>query len=163
MSTTPSSPLHAPRSPSSSPARGRPRVLDDAKRREICALIAGGCDLREAARYVRCSVNTIRREAERNADFGEQLRRSEMYAELSPLRSMQQAIGTHWRAAAWFLERAYPHRFGRRDPATFNSQQARRLLTEVLDIVASEMPDSFARDRIERRLRATFEYTIRAA
>src|SRR5437879_4909219 len=72
---------------------GRPRVLDETKRREICALVAGGCGLREAAKYVRCSTNTIRREAERNPDFNDQLRRSEMYAQLSPLRAMQQAVG----------------------------------------------------------------------
>src|SRR5438270_8837533 len=80
--------------------RGRPRALDDTKRREICALIAGGCGLREAARYVRCSTNTIRREADRNPEFHDQLRQSEAYAQLSPLRAMQQAVGTHWRAAA---------------------------------------------------------------
>src|SRR6476646_8849748 len=90
---------------------GRPRVLDDAKRREICALIAGGCSLRDAASYVNCSVCTIRREAERNPDFLQQIRHSEKHARLSPLRAMQQAMGTHWRAAAWFLERAFPDRF----------------------------------------------------
>src|ERR1700759_4664763 len=72
--------------------RGRPRVLDDVKRREICALVAGGCGLREAARYVRCGINTIRREAERNPEFDEQLRRSQTYAQLCPLRAMQLAV-----------------------------------------------------------------------
>src|SRR4051794_11933471 len=81
--------------PEKTTSRGRPRTLDDAKRREICALVAGGCGLREAARYVRCNINTIHREAERNPDFDEQLRRSETYAQLSPLRAMQHAVGTH--------------------------------------------------------------------
>ena len=71
-------------------------------------LVAGGCGLREAARYVRCNINTIRREAERNPEFDERLRSSETYAQLSPLRAMQHAVGTHWRAAAWMLERAFP-------------------------------------------------------
>ena len=159
---TPDSPL-----PTSSPApnlsRGRPRTLDDAKRREICALVAGGCGLREAAKYVRCSIKTIRREADRIPEFHDQLRRSEMYAQLSPLRAMQQAVGTHWRAAAWMLERAFPERFARRDPIAFGSQQARRLLAETLDVINSEVPDVFQYERIEKRLRATFEYSIRAA
>ena len=142
---------------------GRPRALDDAKRREICALVAGGCGLREAARYVCCAVKTIRREAERNPKFQEQLSRSEMYAQLSPLRAMQQACATHWRAAAWFLERAFPERFGRRDPTAFGPQQARRLLNEVLDIIGSEIADPFQHERIEKRLRATFEYSLRIA
>jgi hypothetical protein len=142
---------------------GRPRALDDAKRREICALVAGGCGLREAARYVRCNVNTIRREAERNAEFDEQLRRSETYAQLSPLRAMQAAVATHWRAAAWFLERTFPERFARPEPGAFGSRQARELLNEALGVISSEISDPFKFGRIEKRLRGTFEYYIRAA
>ena len=159
----PPAPGSMPPAPCSSPGRGRPRALDDAKRREICALVAGGCAVRDAARYVRCSARTIRREAERDPDFHQQLRRSEMYAQLSPLRSMQQAVATHWRAAAWMLERAYPDRFARRDPAAFAPKQARRLLGEVLSIISSEVPDVFQYERIEKRLRPTFEYIIRDA
>jgi len=132
---------------------GRPRALDDGKRREICALIAGGCGLRDAARYVRCSVNTIRREAERNTDFGQQLHHSETYAQLSPLRAMQSAVATHWRAAAWMLERAFPERFGRPNAVAFDGRQARELLSEVLGIVRDEMFDLFKTARVEKRIR----------
>jgi hypothetical protein len=158
-----SSPAAAGNPQSKTRARGRPFALDDAKRREICALVAGGCSLNEAARYVRCSLKTIRREMRRNPDFHEQFRRSEMFAQLAPLRAMQQAAGTHWRAAAWMLERAYPDRFARRNPAAFSAGQARSLLNEVLQIVRSEVHDTFQHERIEKRLRATFEYTIRTA
>ncbi len=142
---------------------GRPRVLDDGKRREICALIAGGCGLREAAKYVHCSVNTIRREAERNVDFAEQLRHSESYARLSPLRAMQAAMGTHWRAAAWFLERAFPEQFARPDAGAFGARKARELMKEVIDIVRAEVFDPFKSDRVEKRIRGAFEYYIRMA
>lgn len=160
---TPSSPVPSPQSPDPSPKRGRPRILDETRRREICALVAGGCSLREAARYVHCGINTIRRELERNSEFSEALRHSQMYAQMSPLRAMQQAVATHWRAAAWMLERAYPDRFGRRDPAAFNARQARSLMSEILDVVSGEILDPLVRERIEKRLRATFEYTIRTA
>ena len=138
-----------------------PAPLDDGKRREICALIAGGCGLREAAKYVHCSVNTIRREAERNADFAQQLRHSETYAQLSPLRAMQSAVATHWRAAAWMLERAFPERFGRPDAGAFGARQARELMNEVLSIIRAEMFDVFKSDRVEKRVRGAFEYHIR--
>jgi hypothetical protein len=151
-----------PQSESPKPGRGRPRVLDDVKRREVCALIAGGCSIQEAARYVRCSYKTIRREMKRDPAFHEHLRRSEMFAQLSPLRAMQQAAATHWRAAAWILERAYPDRFARRN-ATFGPKQARSLLSDILQIIRSEVLDQFQQDRIEKRLRVTFEYAIRAA
>jgi hypothetical protein len=154
-------PAPSPLPPSSK--RGRPRVLDDVKRREICALVAGGCSLHEAARYIGCGINTIRRELERNAQFKGGLRRSQMYAQLSPLRAMQQAVGKHWRAAAWMLERAYPERFARRDPATLNARQARRLLNEVIDIVRREIRDPYTQAQLVKRLKPAFEDSIRAA
>jgi hypothetical protein len=142
---------------------GRPRTLDDGKLREICALIAGGCGLRDAACYVDCSVKTIRREARKNADFGQQLRHSETFAQLSPLRAMQGAVGTHWRAAAWMLERAFPERFGRPANGAFGARQARELMTEVLKIIRDENFDIFKMDRVEKRVRSAFEYHIHVA
>lgn len=142
---------------------GRPRRLDDAKRQIVCAMISSGCGLRDAARYVQCSVRTIRREAERNPAFDNELRRSEVHAKLSPLRAMQHAISTHWRAAAWFLERAFPERFAKPERGAFGARQARQLLEEVLRIFSSEVADAVHYDRVERRVRATFEYYVRTA
>ena len=90
--------------------RGRPRTLTDAKRREICALIAGGCGLQEAAKYLRCGINTIRPEA-----------------------------------------------------GVFGARQARQLFGKILNVVSSETSDPFKFERIEKRVRGTFEYYIRAA
>jgi hypothetical protein len=142
---------------------GRPRSLNEIKRREVAALVAGGCGLKEAARYVGCSVRTIRREMQRNTHFDSSVRRSEMYAELSPLRAMQNAVSTHWRAAAWMLERAFPERFAKPDPGGFGARQARELLDEVLQIFRTELHDPFQFDRVDKRVRATFEYHVRRA
>jgi hypothetical protein len=142
---------------------GRPRVLDDAKRREICALIAGGCGLREAAQYVDCSITTIRREAERNPDFEQQIRHSEKHAQLNPLRAMQRAILTHWRAAAWFLERAYPDRFARHEPSAFGIREARALMNELVDAVEIQILDQFRAGRLKKSIRRSFERYIRTA
>jgi hypothetical protein len=142
---------------------GRPRVLDDAKRREICALIAGGCGLREAASYVDCSITTIRREAERNPDFEQQLRHSEKHAQLNPLRAMQRAVLTHWRAAAWFLERAYPDRFARHEPSAFGIREARALMNELIDTVDIEILDKFRAGRLKKSIHQTFDRYIRTA
>jgi hypothetical protein len=162
----------APQSPSEENPRpskpklygpGRPRTLDDGKRREICALIAGGCSLNDAARYVDCSTSTIRREAERNPDFLAQLRHSENHARLSPLRAMQQAMGTHWRAAAWFLERAFPHRFGRPESSTFGPREARELMKELFELVAIEVPEQFRVRNLRKGIRRSFDRYIRTA
>ena len=151
------------RSPSPTSRRGRPRVLDDAKRLEISALVAGGCSLREAAKIVGCGLNTIQRELERNPRFSKSVRRSQMRAQLSPLRAMQRAAGKHWRAAAWLLERAYPERFARRDSATESARQARRLLNEVINIIRQEINDPYLQARLVKRLKPAFDDSIRAA
>ena len=62
---------------------GRPRMLDDAKRREICALVSFGCTLQSAAKHVGCSRATVHREACRNPEFAA----SECNSRVAELRS----------------------------------------------------------------------------
>jgi hypothetical protein len=140
---------------------GRPRALDETKQREVCALLSAGCSIREAARYVGCAANTIRREAQRNDDFNSRIRKAETYARLSPLHAMQRAVATHWRAAAWMLERSDPERFARRDPAAFHPKQAQALVQDVLRIIDSEILDPLKCERIQNRIRAVMNYAIR--
>jgi hypothetical protein len=138
-------------------------VLDETKLREICALVSAGCEIREAARYVRCAPSTIRREAERNDEFRQRLDKAKMYADLRPLQAMQQAVGSHWRAAAWMLERTRPGRFARGDPRAVRPRQVRALANDLVDIIDREFIDPLQRDRIEKRVRAAIEYAIHDA
>jgi hypothetical protein len=55
---------------------GRKPGLDDAKRREICAILAIGGTRRMAAHYVGCSVDTVGRTALCDPAFAAQIRRS---------------------------------------------------------------------------------------
>ena len=48
-------------------------VLDEIKRREICALLSQGCKARIVAHYVGCSICMIEREYERNKEFRERV------------------------------------------------------------------------------------------
>jgi hypothetical protein len=70
---------------------------------------------------------------------------------------MQKAAATHWQAAAWFLERAYPERFARRAPATLGPRQARELFDAVRKVVHSEVADPLLSMRLEERLRTPFQ------
>jgi len=121
---------------------GRPRVLDEVKRGEICALISVGCSLEAAARYVGCNPSTIRREAVRNDEFYKRLRNAEVAAEIKPLNALQRAAATHWRAAAWLLERTRPDRFAKFPPHMVRIDDAQQLLEHFLEIVAQELPDT---------------------
>ena len=141
---------------------GRPRVLDDIKRGQVCALIAAGCGMEVVARYVSCSASTIRREALRNADFRKNLRSSEVQAQISPLQAMRAAANTHWRAAAWLLERTNPQQFARNRLTTCKPQELHDIVDAVVEKAVEEIPDSETRDRICRQLLATAYRASRA-
>ena len=131
---------------------GRPRVLDDTKRRDICTLIAAGCGMTEAARYIGCSVNTIRREIARNDDFKQKVRASELASQLESLRAMRKAAATHWRAAAWMLERTNPRRFAKPSLKSLRAEDIYSVMKEVIECAADEIKDGPTRHRVCRRL-----------
>jgi len=131
---------------------GRPRALCDTKRREVCTLVSAGCDMAEAARYVGCTVRTVRREALRNEDFHDSLRRAELSAQLDPLHTLRKAAKNHWRAAAWLLERTNPDRYARQDPYAIRPEQHEDIMLQVVDLLMDEITDNEIRTRIYHRL-----------
>ena len=142
-------------------SEGRPRALNDLKRRQICDLTAEGLNLQQAARHVQCSTRTIRREMRRNPEFGDEVRRNENFAQINPLSALQRAVHHNWRAAAWLLERLFPDRFARKPrTSAFGKRQVRQLLDEVLQIVRDDLIDTSHRERIDGRIRAAFEYRM---
>lgn len=143
--TTTNSPLPAPGSP---PPPGRPRALDDAKRREVCALVSAGCGLELAARHVGCNSSTVRREARRNPDFRKQLRLARRECELAPLQAMHKACKRHWRAAAWLLERTRAERFAKIAPQTITLDQFKEYNHQIHCLIRREMTNDFVWLRI---------------
>jgi hypothetical protein len=131
---------------------GRPRVLNDFKRGQVAAIVGAGCGLASAARYVGCSVDTIRREALRNDHFRQELREAEVRGQLEPLQAMRRAATTHWRAAAWLLERTNPHQFDRRRGPGCKPQELHEVVDAVIESASEEVTDPDLRDRLCRRL-----------
>lgn len=132
----------------------RRAVLDEAKRREICAVLAMGGSRRLAARYVGCAPSTIVRTAERDPLFRDQLLQAEGQHELLYLRNIQAAAKReqYWRAAAWMLERRYPERYAQLRPGTVTVQQIIELLAQFAEIVVQEVPDGEHQQRVLARL-----------
>ncbi len=130
----------------------RKRALDAVKQREVCALISVGCGMDVAARYVGCNVRTIRREALRDAEFYEKLKQAEVQANLTPIDALRKAAQTHWRAAAWFLERTQPDRFGRQNQGKFTEREVIAMIEDVHNIVLDEVKDPAALRQIGGRL-----------
>ncbi len=133
---------------------GRPHALDEFKRREICALVAAGSGMADAARYVGCSARTIRREALRNENFHEALRNAELSAQLEPLRSLRKAAASNWRAAAWLLERTNPDRFAKHDAKTVRVDELDGIICRFVEMISEEIEDPQARGRAYRRMLA---------
>jgi len=137
--------------PSSSPPPGRPRTLDETKLREICALVSAGSGIIGAARYVGCAASTIRREACRNPDFNERLRRASLAAELTPLNAVRDAAKKYWRAGAWLLERLDAQRYGKQNVRVLKPEQFAELSDMLLDVMKDEIKDKGLLQRIAKR------------
>jgi hypothetical protein len=108
----------------------------------------------DAARYVGCSAYTIRREARRNPEFNEQLRKSNLAAELAPLNALRHLAMKYWRGAAWLLERTNPDRYGKLAPRTIKLTQLKSFGEEIGQILAEEVgqQDPAVERRIIRRI-----------
>ena len=134
--------------------RGRPPVLDDAKKREILAILSVGCSQRTAVRYVGCNASTIRNTAQRDPHFAETLRQAKCNAEIGLMKNIRNAAKKeqYWRAAAWALERGFPERYCRRGPDVITVEQISTLLAQFTDIIVAEVPVARYRQRIVKRL-----------
>jgi hypothetical protein len=118
---------------------GRPRTLDRRKKSQICDLVSGGAKLGEAAVAVGVSTRTIQRQILRDPEFDQELRRCQA-TPADPLRLMQSAARTHWRAAAWLLEREDPERYGRRSASSCSPLKFEAALNTVLEAALEATP-----------------------
>ena len=123
---------------------GRPRALNETKKREVCALLSAGASMPFAARYVGCSAKTIHNEAQRDKEFGDRLRKSQLVAQLEPLRAVRKKATTHWRAAAWLLERGDPEQFASPNQKFFKPQDVADLLENVRATLKAHVKDFYS-------------------
>jgi hypothetical protein len=141
---------------------GRPPSLDDAKLREIRALVSAGLTLAEAARYVGCSVRTIQRREKHDAQFRRDVSQARLSARLDPEKLMRQAASTHWRAAAWLLERTKPDRYARRSQAACTPEDLDHACRRLIEVALSEIDNPEARRRAFERLSAVADDSLAA-
>ncbi len=143
------------------PQAGRPKVLDPTMQCEICTFVATGVSLSEAARLVGCNRSTIRNEAGRNERFRRDLQRAKSQTQMNPLRTMQQAAATNWRAAAWWLERLAPNTFAQPAGAVLGQREANKFAADLIEIVERVVSDPFERERLHELLSAALPAAMR--
>jgi hypothetical protein len=133
---------------------GRPPVLDDTKKAQICAIVAIGCSRATAASYVGCHRDTIRNTAGRDPEFAAALEKADSQHEMRHLGFINKAAeeAKYWRAAAWALERKYPSRYGARRADLYTGEQVLHVLGQFGEVVAQEVTDQEEAKRIGARL-----------
>ena len=129
-------------------------ILDEAKKRDIIAIITVGCTRYTAARYVGCRPADIAWEIRCDKNFAQQIAKSEEAAELYYMQQIKSAAKKeqYWRAAAWVLERRNPNRYAARGAHTITFNQLARLITQIAEIVGGEIKDPDVRANILKRL-----------
>jgi hypothetical protein len=142
---------------------GRPKVLDDSKRAQLVAVVAAGFTVRDAARLVGCTRKTVGNEARRNRQFALELRRAKSQAQIHPLRMMQQAATTNWRAAAWWLERLAPETFAQPVEAALGRREANKFVADLIAIIDQAVASPVERERLTELLSAAMPSAMRRA
>jgi hypothetical protein len=140
---------------------GRPKTLDDEKLATVCALVAAGISLRKVARFVACDPQTIRREAQRNDHFRNQLAKAKSEATLHPLETLREAAKTNWRAALAWIERLEPDRYaGRRSPAV-TKRDVTKYVSTLIDAIDRIVTNAWEREYLFDILSAAMPAAIR--
>ena len=121
-----------------------PRVSDSQKR-GIVAGISVGLSRLSACKYANITVFDLESAMKSDIDFFRAVRRAEEEAEIFYLQRIRTAASQkdqNWRAAAWWLERSRPDRYGRTKPDAITEEQLQTFLMQVLDIIAASVQDA---------------------
>jgi transposase len=102
---------------------GRPPKLNAERQERILQALRAGNYVEVAARYGGIGYSTMRTWIERGEketdgpyrDFMEAVEKARAEAEVGMVAVVKNAARTQWQAAAWWLERSFPARWGRRD------------------------------------------------
>jgi hypothetical protein len=96
-------------------ARGRPSKLTPAREERILAALRAGNYLETAGRLAGISSSTLHKWRSEFPEFSEAVDAARAEAEAAMVSEVRTASVKHWQAAAWWLERSFPRRWGRSD------------------------------------------------
>jgi hypothetical protein len=131
---------------------GRPRRLDAEECEEICNLVAAGHSMIAVARAVACNVKTIRRHAAYDDRFRRQLAAAEIAARNDPAKLLRRAASSHWRAAAWLLERSDPEKYSRTAQPVCRPERVKVAFDQFIEAALRTAPDRTACRELYQRL-----------
>ena len=97
-------------------AGGRPTKYDEDRRRRIVEAVAGHCSRRGAADKAGIGESTLYEWMRKYPEFAEAVKKADGNAENKAVNAVVDAFEDHWQAAAWWLERRHPERWGKDRP-----------------------------------------------
>ena len=121
---------------------GSSRIMTPARREKFCELLAESHTLEEASEAIGVSIRTVQRERKRDEDFDHEVLLA-LQKTPDPLKLMEQAARTHWRAAAWLLERQNPEEYARKPVNTTSPKKVVAALRFVQEAALAAMPAEF--------------------
>ena len=119
---------------------GRPSKYTPERVDKILQALRVGATHALACGYGGVDVETFNRWRRRYVEFADQVKEAEATAAVGWLAVIERASVTQWQAAAWKLERRYPHDYALQHRLT------------VADDRDTDGPDTGARERIASRL-----------
>jgi len=140
------------------------KLLTSTEQSNVIAVLMAGADLATAADYVGRTPEETRYTGERKAEFRAGLESAEPKFELVQLGNITKAAlrEQYWRAAAWLLERKFPSRYAKPDPAAMSPAKVKTLLDSLAKAVLAEVADTETQVKIMDRLRQLLA-TVEAA
>jgi len=130
---------------------GRPPILDEKKKGQVCGLLRSGLGLAEAAEFVGCCPRTIKNAADEDREFADQMRQAKIQCQYQALQNMEAAAKNSWRASAWLLERCNKPRFGANRPKMVPRREFSEALETLLHVLSEEIKDQELLERVLRR------------
>lgn len=140
---------------------GRPKVLDENSQAIVCNLVAAGVSIREAADFLDCDPRSIRREAERNENFGRQLAQAKSDARVHPLETLRRAAKSNWRAALCWAERMNPERFARPNASIITQREANKFADDLIEFIQRIVVNTSQRAALFKLLAAAMPAAMR--
>jgi hypothetical protein len=134
------------------PPPGRPREFKYKMRQEVIHHVHHGATVEEAARIVGISLRTVQRAAKGDDDFHHDLHLALNHSQIDPEKLVQKAARTHWRAAAWLLERTRPHEFAKRPPNSCSPETLQDMNDWLIETALEATPPEH-REAVYRRMR----------
>ncbi|BBO31325.1 hypothetical protein [Lacipirellula parvula] len=138
--------------------RQRERVFTEEMKVKFCRLVRESYSLAEAAQGVGVTLRTVQRYRREEEDFDQEVRMAKL-AKPDPLKLMESAARTHWRAAAWLLERTKPETYARKRGDLASGLKVTKALRLMMETALANTPEE-ARSELFKHLDKTYEHAL---